>query len=178
MEQNEPFFPNEPVAEHVYTSTTHVDNQSTQPVINNTQPAMQNVQPVIQNTQPAMQNVQTETHSAQAEAHPAKRIVGVIFSAVEIVLLLRFFLKLLGANAENIFMKILYGFTGIFVMIFEGIFSRVTINEASGAVFEPATLIAMVVIALIAWGVLKLMTRYTGRNVVKTQYSGPTGPNG
>jgi hypothetical protein len=160
MEQNEPFFPNEPVTEHVYTSTTHVDNQSTQPVINN--------------TQPAMQNVQTETHSAQAEAHPAKRIVGVIFSAIEIVLLLRFFLKLLGANAENIFMKILYGFTGIFVMIFEGIFSRVTIDETSGAVFEPATLIAMIVIALIAWGVLKLMTRYTGRNVVKTQYSGPT----
>jgi len=135
------------------------------------------VQPVILSEPPAVQNIQTETHSTQAEAHPAKRIVGVIFSAIEILLALRLILKLFGANAENAFMKVLYSITGVFVMLFEGIFARVTIDKASGAVFEPATLIAMVLIALIAWGVLKLMTPRVGSNVVKTQYSGPAEQN-
>jgi len=87
-------------------------------------------------------------------------------------------MKLLGANAENDLVKILYGITGFFVSLFEGIFSRITINEASGAVFEPATLLAMVVIALLAWVVMKLMTPRAGSRVVKTEYSGPAGRNG
>lgn len=170
MEQNKSFDPIEPVADQPYTPNT-------QPIILNTQQAAPYTQPAPQ-AQPAVQNVQTETHSAQAESHPAKRIVGVIFSAVEIILGIRLILKLLGANAGNSVIKALYDFTGFFVKIFEGIFSRVTINEASGAVFEPATLIAMVVIALIALVVLKLMTPRTGSSVVKTEYTGPAGQNG
>jgi len=192
MEQNKSFDPIEPVTGQPYTPNTQTDTRSTQPVILNAQPAAPytqptapnaqptapNTQPAASHAQPAVQNVQTETHSAQAESHPAKRIVSVLFSAVEIILCIRLILKLLGASAENSFIKILYGMTGFFVKLFEGIFSRVTINEASGAVFEPATLIAMVVIALIAWGVLKLMTPRTGSSVVKTEYTGPAGQNG
>ena len=183
MEQNKSFNPNEPVTGQTYAPNTQLDNQSPQPVILNTQPAAPFVQPAVQNTaapyaQPAVQNIQTETHSAQEESHPAKRIVGVVFSAVEVILGLRLILKLLGANAENSFIRFLYGITDFFVNLFAGIFSRVTINEGSGAVFEPATLIAMVVIALVAWGVLKLMTPRSGSRVVKTEYSGPAGQNG
>ena len=185
MEQNKSFDPIEPVTGQPYTPNTQTDTRSTQPVILNAQPAAPYTQPTAPNTQPAasyaqpaVQNVQTETHSAQAESHPAKRIVSVLFSAVEIILCIRLILKLLGANAGNSFIKILYGITGFFVNLFEGIFSRVTINESSGAVFEPATLIAMVVIALIAWIVLKLMTPRTGSSVVKTEYTGPAGQNG
>lgn len=192
MEQNKSLDPIEPVTgqpytpnTQPYTPNTQQDTRSTQPVILNVQPAAPYAQPATLNTQyaapraqPAVQNIQTETHSSQAESHPAKRIVSVLFSAVEIILGIRLILKLLGANAGNSFIKALYDVTGFFVKIFEGIFSRVTINEASGAVFEPATLIAMVVIALIALGVLKLMTPRSGSNVVKTEYSGPAGQNG
>jgi len=191
MEQNKSLDPIEPVTgqpytpnTQPYTPNTQQDTRSTQPVILNVQPATPYAPPTAPNTQqaapqaqPAVQNIQTETHSAQAESHPAKRIVGVLFSAVEIILGIRLILKLLGANAGNSIIKALYDFTGFFVKIFEGIFSRVTINEASGAVFEPATLIAMVVIAVIAWIVLKLITPRTGNSVVKTEYSGPADQN-
>lgn len=185
MEQNKSFDPNEPVTGQPYTPDTQPAAPYTQPAAPNTQPiapyaqpVAPNIQPAVPYTQPAVQNIQTETHSSRAESHPARRIVSVFFSAVEIILGLRFILKLLGASAENSFIKILYGMTGFFVKLFEGIFSWVTIDEGSGAVFEPATLIAMVVIALIAWGVLKLMTPRTGSSVVKTEYTGPAGQNG
>lgn len=178
MEQNRSIDPIEPVTGQPYTPNT-------QPIILNTQqaapqapPAMPQAPPAVPQAPPAVQNIQTETHSAQAESHPARRIVSVLFGAVEIILAVRLILKLLGANAGNSIIKVLYDITGFFVKIFEGIFSRVTINEASSAVFEPATLIAMVVVALIAWIVLKLMTPRTGSRVVKTEYSGPAGQNG
>ena len=185
MEQNKSLDPIEPVTgqpytpnTQPYTPNTQQDTRGTQPVILNVQPASPYVQPTAPQAQPAVQNIQTETHSAQEESHPAKRIVSVLFSAVEIILAIRLILKLLGANAGNSIIKVLYDITGIFIKLFEGIFSRVTINEASGAVFEPATLIAMVVIAVIAWVVLKLMTPRSGSRVVKTEYSGPAGRDG
>jgi len=148
---------------------SHMDS-STQPILYST--------PVAPQEPPAVESIQTETRSAQTESHPARRIVGVLFGAVEIVFGLRLILKLFGANAGNAVIKALYDFTGFFVRLFEGIFSRVTINEASGAVFEPATLITIVVIALIALVVLKLMKPRTGSRVVKTNYSGPAGQSG
>jgi len=206
MEQNKSYDPNEPNNGQPYTPDTQTGTQNTQPANPNeqptvtytqptetyTQPAAPNMrpaatysqpaapytQPAAPYTQPAVQNIQTQTSSAQSESHPARRIISVFFSAVEIILGLRLILKLLGANAENSFIQILYGITGFFVELFEGIFSRVTINEASGAIFEPATLIAMVVVALIALAVLKLLTPRTGSRVVKTEYTGPAGQNG
>ena len=60
-------------------------------------------------------------------------------------------------------MRGIYAFTQPLVGVFEGIFSSATINGAETTlVFEPATLIAMVVIALIAWVVLKLITPRSG----------------
>jgi YGGT family len=178
MEQNKSFDPIEPAAGQPYTPNTQPIILNTQQAAPQAQPTAPYMQPAAPPAQPAVQNIQTETHSAQAESHPAKRIVSVLFSAIEIILGIRLILKLLGANAGNSIIKALYDVTGFFVKIFEGIFSRVTINESSGAVFEPATLIAMVVIALIAWIVLKLMTPRTGSSVVKTEYTGPAGQSG
>lgn len=156
--------------------TTSVQSETTnaQSDGSNTNPETRTTRTYETNASPAVENIQTETHSSRAEGHPAKRIVGVVFAAVEVVLGLRLVLMLFGANAENAFVTFLYGFTGYLVKLFEGIFAQVTINEASGAVFEPATLIAMVLIALIAWGVLKLMASRAGTRTVKTDYSGPS----
>jgi len=165
-----------------YTNSTDpVDNRSGNPDSQNESRSTRTTTVYTQGMPqepPAVEGTQTETRSDQSESHPARRIVGVLFGVVEIVFGLRLILKLFGANTENAVMKALYGFTGFFVRVFEGIFSKVIINEDSGAVFEPATLIMIVVIAIIALVVLKLMKTRTGSRVVKTNYTGPAGQSG
>src|SRR5450830_840378 len=116
---------------------------------------------------------QTETQDTKAESNTSKRIVGVIFAVVEVVLAFRLIFKGLGANPNNGFVRGIYGVTQFLVGIFEGIFSRgTTAGAETTAIFEPATLIVMVVIGLIAWGVLRLMTPHTGIRVERTETTG------
>jgi flagellar biogenesis protein FliO len=115
---------------------------------------------------------QTETRNIKQESNTAKRIIGTIFSIIEILLAFRLIFKLLGANPTNGFVQGIYNLTQFFVGIFEGIFSRATTSGAeTTAVFEPATLIAMVVVAIIAWVVLKLMTPRSSTRVERTEYT-------
>ncbi len=114
---------------------------------------------------------QTETNVIKPENNTARRIVGVLFAVVEIILGLRLVFTFLGANADNGFIKAVHTITQFFVGIFEGIFARISINEASHAVFEPATLIAMILVALVGWVVLKLMAlRRSRSNVERIEY--------
>jgi len=114
---------------------------------------------------------ETETYKTRQDNNIVQRIIYTIFSLILAVLALRLIFKLLGANPENVFVRGIYAFTQPFVGIFEGIFSSAAINGAeSTAVFEPATLIAMVVIALISWAVLKLITPRGGNRFEKTEY--------
>ena len=113
---------------------------------------------------------QTETQDTKAESNTSKRIVGVIFAVVEVVLAFRLIFKGFGANPSNGFVRGIYGVTQFLVGIFEGIFSRgTTAGAETTAIFEPATLIVMVIIGLIAWGVLRLMTPHTGTRVERTE---------
>lgn len=103
-------------------------------------------------------NKQVEAHSTKTESHAARNIGGVIFGIIEAILAFRLIFKLLGANAANLFVSGIYKVTQFFVDIFDNIFSRGVINgDETTGVFEPATVIAMVVIALIAWIVLLLL---------------------
>jgi hypothetical protein len=114
----------------------------------------------------------TETRTAKQGGYIARRIAGVAFGAIEIILTLRLIFKLLGANPKNGFVRVLYSCTQFFVGIFEGIFPAVT---AAGvevkAVFETATLLAIVVVALVAWLVLRLMAPRAGTLTEKTEYT-------
>lgn len=113
-----------------------------------------------------------ETQNTKMESHAAQRIVGIIFGIIEALLIFRLIFKLLGANPQSGFVQGIYSATQYFVGIFEGIFSKATSGGAeTTAVFEPATLIAIVVIALIAWAVLKLMTPRIGTRVKRSEYT-------
>lgn len=101
-----------------------------------------------------------ETRNTTSEGNMPKSVVMIIFSFIEVLLGFRFVFKLMGANANNVFVNGIYKFTQLIVGIFEGIFSKATTGGAEmEAVFEPATLIAIIVVALIAWGVMKLMSQ-------------------
>ena len=77
---------------------------------------------------------------------------------------------MLGANPNNSFVQDIYTGTQFIVGIFEGNFSQVPTNgvETTG-VFEPATLIAMVVVAVIVW-VLKLIMPRNGSRFERAEY--------
>lgn len=81
------------------------------------------------------------------------RITYFVLVVLEVILLLRFFFRLLGANQDSAFITFLYNLSHIFVVAFNGIFN----DQALGKnVFETSTIIAMVVYALIAWGIVSL----------------------
>ncbi len=93
-----------------------------------------------------------------------ERLIYFIFGILEMLLVFRLILKALGANPGSAFVNLIYGITGIFTLPFQGIFSTgVTTGLETAAVFEPATLVAIVVYALIAWGAVMLVRILAGK---------------
>ncbi|MFA4827337.1 MAG: YggT family protein [Candidatus Shapirobacteria bacterium] len=90
-------------------------------------------------------------------------LVYYFFGALEIFLAFRLILKLAGANSYSAFVGLIYGITGIFILPFQGIFRQ---GYASGAVttsvLEPSTLVALIVYAVLAWGIVKLLRIFSG----------------
>lgn len=77
------------------------------------------------------------------------RAIYLLFGVIEALLLIRFVLKALGANAEAGFAQLIYGITGPLVIPFVGLFG--TPQSGSGATLELHTLIALVIYGLVAW---------------------------
>lgn len=106
-----------------------------------------------------------EIHDTKQSGPLLQRILGAVFCIIEIVLTFRMIFKLLGANASNGFVHGIYSITQFCVGLFEGIFSQVAIGADGAAVFEPAALIAIIIVALIAWLVLDLISSGTKTSV-------------
>jgi hypothetical protein len=85
----------------------------------------------------------------RAMSNKLVRAVYLIFGLVEALLLIRFVLKALGANAEAGFAQLIYGMTAPMVLPFVGLFG--TPKADSGAILEVHTLIALVIYGLVAW---------------------------
>jgi hypothetical protein len=104
----------------------------------------------------------------QRRANIRYRIARITYSVsgvLEVILLLRLFFRLLGASRDNGFIMFLYGLSHVFVAPFNGIFNDQALGSRS--VFEVSTLIAMLVYALLAWGIVVL-----GRTVFAPTLSG------
>jgi len=115
---------------------------------------------------------QTDVSNTKHESHIVQRIIGSLFGIIEIILAFRLVLKLLGANSTNGFVQSLYDITQPFVGIFESIFAQKSISTTETVgVFEPETLIAMVIIALISLIVLKLIKPRRGDQYKRTEYT-------
>ena len=81
------------------------------------------------------------------------RIVWYLAILLEVLLVFRFFLKLLAANPSAGFTLFVYGVTLPFVAPFLTVFR---ITKIEGSVFEWTTLLAMLVYWIIAWAIAKL----------------------
>ena len=109
---------------------------------------------VVEDTTPAY------TEPAYGDVVPgwaivARRVVYYVLGIVEILLAFRFLLKLFAANASSPFVAFIYGITGPLVFPFEGVFRGFA---TGGAAFEPGTLLAIAVYAVLAWIIDRLIT--------------------
>ena len=69
-----------------------------------------------------------------------------------------FIFKILASNPQNSFVSIIYTISGVFLTPFNGIF-RTAVNRGieTISVLEPTTIIAMIVYAFIAYGIVRLI---------------------
>lgn len=112
------------------------------------------------NTAPATP-VAEHVESTIADPYAGKRETGykvqqgiyVLFGLIEALLVIRFVLRALGANAQAGFAQFIYGLTGPLVAPFQGLFGTV---QSDASVLESSTVVAIVVYALLAWLIVKL----------------------
>jgi hypothetical protein len=86
------------------------------------------------------------------------RVVNItyfLFGALELLLAVRVILQLVGVNAENGFASFIYGLSAPFVALFASLLQNPTLGGAS--VLEITTIIAMLVWAIVAWLVGRLI---------------------
>src|SRR5512133_2209403 len=76
------------------------------------------------------------------------RIMYTLLGILEILLGLRFLLKLIAANPDSGFTVFIYGITGLFMTPFNALIGTPTFGNSS---FEATALIAMAVYALLFW---------------------------
>ena len=84
----------------------------------------------------------------------SKQVIYFIFGLINVLLLMRFVLLLLGANEVSPFVTLIYGLSRAFVLPFRGIFGA---PDLGGSVFEWATLVGIVVYSLVAYGIVRVV---------------------
>jgi len=110
--------------------------------------------------------------STQFDQSVGRRILIVVFGLIETLLAFRFIFKLAGANPENTLIKLLYDTTQFMVAIFASIFTPATSDGLETvSVIEPGTIIAMIVFALIALAISKLMKQDTSVQKNTTEFT-------
>ena len=111
--------------------------------------------------------VTTETKRIASSTQTIEYLIYFFFGALEILLAFRLVLKLMGASTASGFVGLIYGLTGIFILPFEGIFRRGTAQGIeTTAVLEPSTLVAIIVYAILAWGIVKLVKIISGEKQI------------
>jgi hypothetical protein len=107
--------------------------------------------------------ITTKTERRATNTQTIEYLVYFFLGVLEILLAFRLVLKLTGASLASNFVDVIYGITGIFILPFEGIFRRgFTQGIETTSVLEPSTLVALIVYAVLGWGIVKLIRIFSG----------------
>src|SRR5262245_45707311 len=107
------------------------------------------------------ENRVSEVRSLQTESGREQRIftfkitqlIWLLFGSLEVLIALRILLKLMNANPVSPIVALIYGVTSLFLFPFEGM----TVTPAvGGMVLELSSVFAMIIYALIGWGVERI----------------------
>ena len=100
--------------------------------------------------------------NAYAPVWTVTRVITLLFTVLEVLLLIRFAMKLLGANAQQPLVAGLYGITEPLVRPFQGIWPQ----QNTPVVFDLPALLAIVFLFLIAALVVALVRAIAGNRAV------------
>lgn len=111
----------------------------------------------------------TQVSSSEVEKYETVGVINnlVLYVAgvIEILLLFRFILKILGANPGSTFVSFIYGISGIFESPFRGIFRpAATEGIETVSILEPSTIVALFVYIVVAVGIIQLIKLITATN--------------
>lgn len=95
-----------------------------------------------------------------ARIYRREQIVYLIFGVIEILIVIRVILRLLAANPNAGFTSLLYGITGPFIAPFEGVFPT---PHSNGSVLELSSLLAVIVYALLAYLIVRMIEVFSRR---------------
>lgn len=109
------------------------------------------VEPVHEHVveQPVVREVAEPLTPALSPVDTIRRVVWLVFGVLQVLIVLRFVLLLLGANESNDIVSLIVGVTDPFVEPFRGMFSLDSVSGASGSVLDVAALIALVAWTLV-----------------------------
>lgn len=93
--------------------------------------------------------VQESVSRRPSGAEVARRVVVFAFGIVQVLILLRILLMLVGANDDSAIVSAIYNLSGVFVAPFDNVLGRETVRNG-GSVLDVAA-----VVALIGWTVLE-----------------------
>jgi len=97
--------------------------------------------------------------------YKVSQFIWLVTGLVEGLIALRFFLKLIAANPENPFAQLVYNLSYLFVWPF---LNLTPTPSAGGMVLEISSLIAMIVYALLAAGVVGVIQLFASRSSPRT----------
>ena len=108
-------------------------------------------------TTPAASNVNVGTGTSVTPVWTVTSVVTLLFTVLEVLLLLRFILKLAGANANQALISALYGVTEPLCRPFQGIFPE----PAGPPILDIPALLAIVFLFLVAGLIVALVRAIT-----------------
>jgi hypothetical protein len=110
-----------------------------------------------------------EVVSSATPTRRATEVIYLVFGIIDAVLLIRLVLKLLGANPLAGFSSFVYGLSDFFLAPFRNLLP--VVHGGSGSVLETSVIIAILVYALIAWALVRLVAIVFFRNVTVSRRS-------
>ena len=110
----------------------------------------------------------SEIVSRVSPGRRATEIIYLVFGIVNGLLFVRLILKMLGTNPDAPFSSFVYGLTDFFLGPFKALLPA-TVSGRS--IFEPTVLIAIIIYALLAWVLAKIVLIAYSRSVVVSHRS-------
>lgn len=121
-----------------------------------------------------MKNANTASSDRRSQVHTEvrspietvlARVVWFVFGVIEVLIAIRFVLRMLGANSTAGFVRLVYGVSDVFMAPFRTIFGT---GRVSGATFEWSALVAIAIYALVGWGLVALIGAVSPREHAET----------